>query len=427
MIFLYGVLTNLIYPLLFILILIRIFLKKEDPKRYKEKILISHFNIKRNYTQKLIWFHAASIGELKSVVPIIKKLNSYDNKREFLITTTTLSSSKIAEIEFKNIKNIQHRFFPFDVGFLIDNFLRMWKPNYIFLVDSEIWPNLIFKSKKFKIPIAIINARMTLRSFKRWIRFPNTASKIFSSFKLCLSSNKETKKFLEELDVKNVHYCGNIKFINDINENEIGNLNENTLINNTFWIAASTHPGEEQLCLKTHVFLKHKFKNFLTIIAPRHIERSKKIGELCEKYKLNSQILNSDELIKPNKEVIILNSFGVLQNYFKYAKSVFIGKSTIKKLEDVGGQSPLEAAKLRCKVYHGYYINNFKDIYEILETNNISFKVKDHEELGKYLEKDLNPAQKKNDKISNAIKDLSDKTLTNTLENINNFLLDENK
>ena len=425
MILFYRVLTHLIYPFLFVIVFFRVFLKKEDPKRYKEKILISHFNVKRNYEQKLIWFHAASIGELKSILPIIKKLNSDNSLREFLITTSTLSSSKIAELEFKKMKNISHRFLPYDVDFLINSFLKMWRPNYIFLVDSEIWPNLILKAKKFSIPVAIINARITSKSYKKWIKFPKTAFKIFSSIKLCLTSNKETKKFLESFEVKNVFYYGNIKFINDINENEITNLNEDKLINSPFWFAASTHNGEEELCLKTHNFLREKYNNILTIIAPRHIERSKEIKSLCKKYKLNSQILNNDELIKPNVEIVILNSFGVLQNYFKYAKSVFIGKSTIQSLEEVGGQNPLEAVKLNCRIYHGRYVYNFKDIYEILEKNNISFKIKDHEELGRYLEKDLDPAQKKDDKISEIISVLSNKTLVNTLREIDNFLLNE--
>ena len=425
MILFYRVLTHLIYPFLFVIIFFRVFLKKEDPKRYKEKILISHFNVKRNYEQKLIWFHAASIGELKSILPIIKKLNSDNSLREFLITTSTLSSSKIAELEFKKMKNISHRFLPYDVDFLINSFLKMWRPNYIFLVDSEIWPNLILKAKKFSIPVAIINARITSKSYKKWIKFPKTAFKIFSSIKLCLTSNKETKKFLESFEVKNVFYYGNIKFINDINENEITNLNKDKLINIPFWFAASTHNGEEELCLKTHNFLREKYNNILTIIAPRHIERSKEIKSLCEKYKLNSQILNNDELIKPNVEIVILNSFGVLQNYFKYAKSVFIGKSTIKSLEKVGGQNPLEAVKLNCKIYHGRYVYNFKDIYEILEKNNISFKIKDHEELGRYLVRDLDPAQKKDDKISEIISVLSNKTLVNTLREIDNFILNE--
>lgn len=128
MILFYRVLTHLIYPFLFVIVLFRVFLKKEDPQRYKEKLLISHFNVRRNYEQKLIWFHAASIGELKSILPIIKKLNSDNSLREFLITTSTLSSSKIAELEFKKMKNVSHRFLPYDVDFLISSFLKMWRP-----------------------------------------------------------------------------------------------------------------------------------------------------------------------------------------------------------------------------------------------------------------------------------------------------------
>ena len=425
MILIYRFIINFFFPIIIVIIFLRTFFNKEDKNRYKEKIYPSSYNVERNKTKKLFWFHAASIGELKSIVPIIKKLNLDNNLREFLITTSTLSSSRIAKLEFKKMKNISHRFLPYDVDFLINSFLKMWRPNYIFLVDSEIWPNLILKAKKFSIPVAIINARITSKSYKKWIKFPKTAFKIFSSIKLCLTSNKETKKFLESFEVKNVFYYGNIKFINDINENEITNLNENKLINSPFWFAASTHNGEEELCLKTHHFLKDKYKNILTIIAPRHIERSKEIKNLCKKYKLNSQILNYDELIKPNVEIVILNSFGVLQNYFKYAKSVFIGKSTIQSLEEVGGQNPLEAVKLNCKIYHGRYVYNFKDIYEILEKNNISFKIKDHEELGRYLEKDLDPAQKKDDKISEIISVLSNKTLVNTLREVDNFLLNE--
>ncbi len=425
MILLYRVLTQLIYPFLFLLVLFRIFLKKENPKRYKEKILASHFNVKRNYDKKLIWLHAASIGELKSIIPIIKKLHSANQDKEFLVTTTTLSSSIIAESEFKNHKNVYHRFFPYDVGFLIDKFLKQWSPSHIFLVDSEIWPNLILTAKKLKIPLAIINARITSKSYEKWKKFPKTAYKIFSCFDLCLASNKETETFLKKLNVKKVVYHGNIKFVYDIDEKKIFNNNEIFLKNRIFWIAASTHSGEEEMCLKTHIFLREKYKNILTIIAPRHIERSQEIKSLCKKYNLNSQILSNDEFIEPKKEIVILNSFGILHNYFKYAKSVFIGKSILEKLKAVGGQNPLEAVKLNCKIYHGIYVYNFDDIYKILEQNNISFKIKNHLELGNYLKKDLDPSHKKNDKISEMISNISDKTLIGTLKEINNFIIDE--
>ncbi len=425
MVLLYRILTRVTYPLLFILIFFRIILKKEDSVRYKEKIFSSSFDIKKNNKKKLIWFHAASVGELKSIVPIIQKLDLTLKNFEFLVTTNTLSSSKIAKLEFKNFSNVLHRFFPYDVDFLINKFLKLWQPNYIFLVDSEIWPNLILKSKSFGIPIAIINARITSKSFKRWMLFPKTASKIFSSFDLCLTANQETKDFLKKLNVRNVYSNGNIKLINQINESEISNNNEKFLLNNNFWIGASTHSGEEELCLKTHLLLKENKKNLFTIIAPRHIQRSQEIKSLCDKYKLNAQILNDGEIINPNNEIIILNSFGVLQTYFKYAKSVFIGKSTIKKLENDGGQNPLEAAKLRCKIYHGPYVYNFNDIYEILKNNNISFEINDYNELSKYLKKDFELQNKNNNEISEIIKELGNQTLVDTLKNINTFMFNE--
>ena len=161
MILLYRILTTLLYPLFVILIYLRKFYKKEDLRRYKEKIFSSHFNVDKKNNKKLIWFHAASIGEFKSIIPIINQLNRNYKKLEFLITTTTLSSSNLSKIELGKIKNARHRFFPLDVGFLIEKFLRLWKPDLIFLVDSEIWPNLILNAKKNGVPLALLNARIT--------------------------------------------------------------------------------------------------------------------------------------------------------------------------------------------------------------------------------------------------------------------------
>ena len=147
MILFYRVLTHLIYPFLFIIVFLRVFLKKEDPKRYKEKILISHFYVKRNYDQKLIWFHAASIGEVQSIIPIINQLNKKNDKFNFLVTTITFSSGKYIKEELKHYNNVAHRYLPIDVNFLIKKFITIWKPYVVFFVDSEIWPNLILNLK----------------------------------------------------------------------------------------------------------------------------------------------------------------------------------------------------------------------------------------------------------------------------------------
>ena len=425
MILFYRVLTTLIYPLLFIYIFIRKLKKKEDPIRFKEKILTSHFNVIKKKT-KLIWFHASSIGEFKSILPIIEELN-INNNYEFLISTTTYSSSILAQEELKKFNNIYHRFFPFDVGFLINKFLLLWKPDVIFLVDSEIWPNLILKANKLKIPLILINARITSKSFKKWMLFPSTAKNIFNLFNLCLASNLETKNFLEKLNAKNIYLNGNIKFSNKLVKKNIKNLNYKILTKNRFWLAASTHEGEEVLCIKTHLKLKDKYKKIITIIAPRHIERVQKIAELCKSYDLDFQILDKNEVFSEEKEIIIINSFGVLQEYFKFARSVFIGKSTLKKLENEGGQNPIDAAKLGCKIYHGPYVYNFKEIYELLKQKNISKEIKDYNDLSKYLIEDLNKTHNKDKETLYSIDDLGQKILNDTMNILNNILHNEIK
>ena len=424
MILLYRVLTTLIYPFLVLFSYYRLYLGKEDPVRFKEKIFVSNFKIKDN-NLKLNWFHAASIGEFKSIIPIIEYLNTKDNNLNFLITTSSVSSGHLATQELKRFNNAQHRFFPYDVPFLIDKFLKLWKPEKIFLVDSEIWPNLILKAHKYNIPVALINARITKKSFKRWIIFPKVAKKIFSKINLCLCSNMETKEFLSKLCCKNIYFRGNLKLIGKINEENVNNINESFLLKKRFWFAASTHKGEDILCIKTHLKLKSKFSDIVTVIAPRHIERSHEIKELAKKFNLRVQVLNHDEYISKDNEIVIINHFGALLNYFKYAKSVFIGKSMIKKLKDVGGQNPIEAAKLRCKIYHGPFVYNFEEIYKILQKFNISKKIENFQELSNYLIDDLKDSNKFTNQSPDAINNLGQKTLSDTMIIIDNFLNDK--
>ena len=425
MIGIYRILTFSLYPFLILLIYFRKIFNKEDKIRYKEKIFSNNFNAKQKKRSKLLWFHCASIGEFKSILPILEELNKRKKNYEFLITTITLSSSKLAEEELKNFTNVEHRFFPIDVKFLIEKFLLSWKPDLIFFVDSEIWPNLIISASDRKIPLILINGRITAKSFKRWMLIPETAKQVFQKFNMCLCSNLETKNYLLQLNVRNIFYNGNIKLINKINNENTQNPNQEILKRKKFWLAASTHKGEEIFCLKTHIILKKRLGNILTIIAPRHINRSKNIEALCKKFDLNSQIINRGELISEDKEVVIINSFGILQNYFKFSNSVFIGKSTIKKLENVGGQNPIDAVRFGCKIYHGPYVYNFKEVYEILEKQKISKQVNNIEELSANLIDDLKIPLKENNKISSFINDLGQKTLFDTMENIDNFINNE--
>ena len=421
MILIYRVITTLIYPILIIFIYIRKIINKEDPKRYKEKIFISHFRPINKNKSKLIWFHAASIGELKSIIPIISQINK-NKKLRFLITTTTLSSGNLAKLELKKLRNIEHRYLPLDVSFLIDSFLFLWKPDKIFLVDSEIWPNLLLKVKKYNIPIALINARLTQRSRKKWLLFPNTAKKIFRIFSLFICSNIETRDYLKKLSLKNIFFKGNIKLIGQIKKEKITNKNKKFLMNKRFWFAASIHREEDIFCLKTHLKLKETYKDVVTILAPRHVERTSEIVALSKKYNLSTQLLEKNKKISEKKDIIIINHFGVLNIFFKYAKSVYIGKSMIENLKNEGGQNPIDAAKLECKIYHGPYVYNFEDIYKILDKNGISLMINNYNELSKNLISDLKNPNKQNKKNSSLMNKLGKKTFSDTMILINNFL-----
>ena len=427
MILLYRILTTFFYPIFVLIIFYRKLIKKEDQKRYKEKIFFKNFNIKRKKDSRLIWFHAASIGELKSILPIIKILNQTQNSLEFLITTTTLSSANLAKDELKKFDNMHHRFIPIDSPFLIKKFLYSWKPDTIFLVDSEIWPNLILEAKKNKISISIINARITKKTFKRWMLIPNTAKYIFSLFDLCLSSSEETSNFLNKLNAKNVKYLGNIKFITDIDRSIPNNNEKEAFEKYKFWLAASTHGSEELFCIKTHLLLKEKIKNLITIIAPRHINRVDKVEKLCNKFNLSTQIVKKNDPIAKNKEIIIINSYGNLPRFLSLSKSVFMGKSTIESLKSVGGQSPIEAAKFGCKIYHGPFVYNFKEIYEILNKIKVCHEIKNPDELAMRLSSDLKDDKNNNKEFLVLIKDLERKTLNETMNSINKFLFNENK
>ena len=251
MLFIYRSLINLIFPIIIIITIIRIIYKKEDKFRYREKLFSSSFNVKRNKDKRLIWFHVASIGELKSIVPIINKLNE-TQRFEFLITTVSLSSSKLVPNLFINQRNIFHRFFPYDKVNLVKSFLDKWKPDIILFVDSEIWPNFLFEINLRKIPLIMLNGRITKKTFDRWKVVLNFAKNNFNKFDLCLAASKESESYLKQLGAKNLKFFGNIKLADKIDQKEISNLNSNFLLQKKFWCDASTHKGEEIICIKTH-------------------------------------------------------------------------------------------------------------------------------------------------------------------------------
>ena len=394
MIFLYRTLTFFLFPVFVLIIFFRRYLNKEDIKRFKEKISVNDPFLPKN--KKIIWIHAASIGETKSVFPLISKLTK-DNKDIFiLLTSTTLSASQLIERQKFNKNNIQHRFLPLDVKFLVNKFINHWEPELVIFVDSEVWPNYLLEISKRKIPLVLLNGRITMKTFNRWKLASSLSLKLFSLYDLCLSSSKESEKNLKSLGAKNVKFFGNLKFCANINSKKKYIDLKSIFIKHNIWCAASTHPDEEEVILKTHILLKQKGIKIITIIIPRHINRSKKINKISSDFNIKSQIINKFEDISKDTEILIVNSIGEMINYFQNCESIFMGKSLSKKLIKVGGQNPIEPAKCGCKIYHGPYISNFKEIYRFLEEKKIAFEIINEIDLSQKLIEDFNNKNENN-------------------------------
>ena len=367
MFFIYKFLINIIFFFSPLILIIRLIKEKEDPKRFIEKI---GFFSKERKKGNLIWFHGASVGEVQSVIPLVEKFEKNKKINQILITSNTISSSKIIE-KFKLKKTI-HQFFAIDCNFISKKFINYWRPSKVFFIDSEIWPNTINNLSSKKIPIFLLNGRITKKSFRRWFYFSNFAKLFFSKFKLCLSSSIESKRYLKKLGAKNIKFIGNLKFSQSENLDSELNINLKKFIHSRkTWCASSTHFNEEKFCGLVHIRLKKKIKNLTTIIIPRHISRVDSIEKELNSLNLKVHLDEPQKKPSANIDIYLVNSYGKTKSFYKECKNVFLGGSLIKH----GGQNPLEAARYGCKVFHGPNISNFRAIYEFLKNNNLSRKV----------------------------------------------------
>jgi len=413
MLFVYRILINLVIVISPLIILIRIIKNKEDKKRFKEKLGFFSFKRKKG---KLIWFHGSSVGEIVSIIPLIEKLENDPTIKTILITSSTLSSSKV--LNGFNFKKIIHQFFPVDTNFLTKKFLDYWKPSLAVFVESEIWPNMLINIKKKSIPLILLNARITKKSFRRWKRVP-FSSELFKIFSVCFPQNFETQKYLYLLGAKKIKMLGNLKF----SETKLNNKNEfNKNLKKYFnkkkiWCASSTHNTEETICALTHQKLKLKYKNLLTIIIPRHIQRIHEIKKQFKNMDINFHLHSSRKKIEDNTEIYLVDTYGETKKFFKICKTVFLGGSIIKH----GGQNPLEAARYGCEVIHGPNIANFKEIYKLLQKINLSTKIKNTAQLIKKV--DLSLIEKNNSsKKINKLKRIGITILSKNFDEIKNYI-----
>jgi len=411
--FAYYLITKVLYYLLYPYLHLRILRKKECPLRYKEKLGVS---LKTRNNGYLIWFHCSSIGELKSIFPII---DHYLKKNQILVTTSTLSSNQVFQKKYYNTKNIIHQYAPIDSPQIVKKFFKKWNPNIIFFTESEIWPNQIFYAKNKNIPIILLNARISNKSFIKWKLIKSSMNKILNCFDLILCQSKESADYFNYFETNNVKILGNLKFVvseNFENENKEENLN---LQKKLIFIALSTHPTEEEFCIKVHASLKSQYPNLLTIIIPRHINRIPEIQKIITNAKLNFLIVESLDNFENNTDILIINSYGNTKKILKSSKYVFIGGSLVNH----GGQNPIEVAYNNALIFHGPYVHNFTEIYDFLNKENIAFKINSEIELIDQLKAKFNNYQNKN--IKEKIIKIGDEILSSTLKKLDEYIINQ--
>jgi len=405
----YYLITTVFYYLLYPYLYFRILRKKECPLRYKEKLGIS---LKVRNNGYLIWFHCSSIGELKSIFPII---DYYLKKNQILVTTSTLGSNEVFQKKYYNTKNITHQYAPIDSPQIIKKFFKKWNPNIIFFTESEIWPNQIFYAKNNNIPIILLNARISNKSFTKWKLIKSSMNKILNCFAIILCQSKESANHFNYFGTNNIKMLGNLKFIvsEDLEPLE-DNLN---LQKRLIFIALSTHATEEEVCIKIHASLKLQYPNLLTIIIPRHINRIPEIQKIIVNTKLNFLITESLDNFENNTDILIINSYGNTKKILKLSKYVFIGGSLVKH----GGQNPIEVAYNNSLIFHGPHVYNFTEIYNFLNKENIAFKINSRAELTEQLKEKINYYQKKN--IKEKIIRMGDEILSSTIKELDQYIV----
>ena len=390
--------------------IIRIFFGKEDKVRFKEKFC---FFSKKNFTDEVVWFHGASVGEIQSIIPIIKKFEKEKKIKRILITSSTISSSYVLS-KYK-FKKITHQFYPFDLNIFTKLFINYWKPRIAIFIESEIWPNMYNNLHKKKIPLLLLNARITKKSFNRWKYLQIFSKKVFEKINVALPQNAETKKYLKLLGVKDIKVAGNLKFFGT-GESSYDSKLKKKFYKKTILCAASTHQGEELIIGKVHRELKNKIKNLITIIIPRHIERKNEITNELSSIYLNTELHTSSKFLKKNTDIYIVDTYGDTSKFYMLSKLSFVGGSLVNH----GGQNPLEPAREGNYILYGKHVENFKEVYHMLEKLKIATKINSIKNIKNLVLKRINYSQDKNVKYK--INNLGKKIINKNLYEIKKFI-----
>jgi 3-deoxy-D-manno-octulosonic-acid transferase len=309
----------------------------------------------------LVWVHGASVGEIASIIPLVERIVAKDFN--VLVTSGTVTSAKLAEQRLP--PGVIHQFIPLDSPRFVARFLDHWKPDLALFTESDLWPNMIMMSSERRIPLILVNAKLSERSFNRWRFAPAMISALLRRFDLCLTQSAAYASRYHDLGAPRIATTGNLKL--DVPEppadlDSLRALKEAIGARTTI-AAASTHAGEETALIETHRRLRNSFPHLLTLIAPRHPDRGPGILEIANAGGLAATLRSKGRLPAADDDIYVVDTLGELGLVYRLAPIVFVGGS----LASHGGQNPVEPIKLGAAILHGPHVWNFAEIYSALD------------------------------------------------------------
>jgi 3-deoxy-D-manno-octulosonic-acid transferase len=354
----YRRLSAALAPLTPILINRRLKQDKEDPARIGERRGIAEIARPEG---PLVWIHGASVGEVLAAAALIERLRALNMR--ILLTSGTVTSAAIIAKRFP--ADIIHQYIPYDSPRFVSRFLNHWQPSLALFIESDLWPNLILSAAKRRVPMVLINARMSQRSFPRWQKFSATIGALLSRFEICLAQSETDAERFSALGSRGVVVTGNLKLDVQAPPGDAAKLDKLTALTRgrPIIVASSTHPGEEEIILETHKTLTSFFPGLLTVIVPRHAHRGESIAEIVTASGAQVALRSREELPHADTDIYVADTMGELGLFYRLSPVVFMGGSLVPH----GGQNPIEAIKLGASVVHGPHVFNFTDVYEALD------------------------------------------------------------
>ena len=393
-IFLYNFLWFLLTPVIPLWISYRVCRGLEEKSRVKERFGFP--SLEKNKSDKLIWIHVASLGESVSAIALSKGLRENGYKGLILIT----SGSKTSGNYLNKNTDIIHQYHPYDNSNWVKRFLKFWEPDALIMMESEIWPNFILSSKRVGIPVIMVSAQISEKSFMRlkFLGLKNTKF-IFEKFDIILTIDEMQTKRFKLLGAKNISTSETLKasFPPQNPNKELLKILKRNHPKKTIILAASTHDGEEEILLNCVKKLNRNNFNTLLIIAPRHIERAKKISGL---HGLNIKLKSKGDIPQTDDQFWICDTYGEMATLYSIADIVFMGGSLLP----LGGHNPSEPCYYNSSILIGPYTEKcHKLVSEMLESNAlIKLKTNSLEEIYEVMRRIITDYQLRKDLTESA-------------------------